>query len=270
MAGQPQRIAILLSLLALAAGKPSRRIVGGEEANPHEFPYQISLQWNFNIEGLRQPPMHFCGGSLIAERFILTAGHCVPNYSPDGFVEAVAGAHDFTQYDGAEQRRRVVERFIHEDYAGGVNPNDIAVFRVDRPFVLNRNVQLISLPVAGAIPTGMCTISGWGSTSFTTSPIYPDILMKTSIPVMDLDKCRSIYFEEVIEDSNVCAGTIEGTSSVCSGDSGGPLVQTTDDGSYVQVGTVSWGGIPCGGWKKPGVFVRVSHFIDWINDKVNN
>lgn len=106
MAGQPQRIAILLSLLALAAGKPSRRIVGGEEANPHEFPYQISLQWNFNIEGLRQPPMHFCGGSLIAERFILTAGHCVPNYSPDGFVEAVAGAHDFTQYDGAEQRRQ--------------------------------------------------------------------------------------------------------------------------------------------------------------------
>uniref|UniRef100_A0AAG5D425 Peptidase S1 domain-containing protein n=1 Tax=Anopheles atroparvus TaxID=41427 RepID=A0AAG5D425_ANOAO len=267
MAG-PQRIAILLSLLALAAAKPSQRIVGGQQALPHEFPYQISLQWNFNDDN--QQPMHFCGGSLIAERFVLTAGHCVATYTEDGFVEAVAGEHDFTQYDGSVQRRRVVEQYIHEDYAGSVGPFDIAVFRVDRPFRLNHNVQLINLPEPGAIPEGMCTISGWGSTSFTQSPIYPDILMKTNIPIMDLEVCRKIYFIQEIDDSNVCAGTMEGNSSVCSGDSGGPLVQIAHDGSYVQVGTVSWGGIPCGGYKNPGVFVRVSHFIDWINDKLNN
>ncbi|XP_053680074.1 trypsin-1-like [Anopheles nili] len=257
----------LLPLVALAAAKPSYRIVGGQEAQPHEFPYQISLQWNFNQEG--DDPFHFCGGSLIAERFVLTAGHCVPSeISPDGFPEAVAGEHDFSQYDASVQRRRIVEMFVHEDYAGGVGPNDIAVFRVETAFHLNRNVQLVNLPRSGAIPTGMCTISGWGSTSFTPFPSYPDILMKTAIPVMDLDLCRSIYVTNLIEDSNICAGTMEGSSSVCSGDSGGPLVQRDDDSSITQVGIVSWGGIPCGGYRNPGVFVRVSYFIDWINDKI--
>uniref|UniRef100_A0A182LTK9 Peptidase S1 domain-containing protein n=1 Tax=Anopheles culicifacies TaxID=139723 RepID=A0A182LTK9_9DIPT len=262
------RLAILLTLAALVAAKPSRpKIVGGEEAIPHEFPYQISLQWNFNQDD--QEPFHFCGGSLIADQYVLTAAHCVPSaISPDGFAEAVAGEHDFSQFDAVVQRRRIVEMFVHEDYQGGVGPNDIAVFRVDQPFRLNRNVQLIRLPEPNAIPTGVCTISGWGSTSFTPFPSYPDTLMKTTLPIMDLDVCREIYQTDLIEDSNICAGTMEGTSSVCSGDSGGPLVQTDDE--IVQVGIVSWGGIPCGGYRNPGVFVRVSYFIDWINDKLNN
>ncbi|XP_035890646.1 trypsin-1-like [Anopheles stephensi] len=263
------RLAIALTLAAaLVAAKPSRpKIVGGQEAIPHEFPYQISLQWNFNQEG--QEPFHFCGGSLIADRFVLTAGHCVPSaISPDGFPEAVAGEHDFSQFDASVQRRRIVEMYVHEDYSGGVGPNDIAVFRVDQPFRLNRKVQLVRLPEPNAMPEGVCTISGWGSTSFTAFPSYPDTLMKTTLPIMDLDVCRDIYQTDLIEDSNICAGTIEGSSSVCSGDSGGPLVQTDDE--IVQVGIVSWGGIPCGGYRNPGVFVRVSYFIDWINDKLNN
>uniref|UniRef100_A0A182JQT7 Peptidase S1 domain-containing protein n=1 Tax=Anopheles christyi TaxID=43041 RepID=A0A182JQT7_9DIPT len=262
------RVAVLVTLAALVAAKPSRpKIVGGEVAIAHEFPYQISLQWNFNDN--EQDPFHFCGGSLIAERFVLTAAHCVPSaISPDGFPEAVAGEHDLSQFDAAVQRRRIVEMYVHEDYEGGVGPNDIAIFRVDKPFHLNRKVQLVRLPEPNAIPTGVCTISGWGSTSFTSMPSYPDLLMKTTLPIMDLEDCRAIYITQEVADSNICAGTMEGSSSVCSGDSGGPLVQTDDQ--IVQVGIVSWGGIPCGGYRNPGVFVRVSYFIDWINDKINN
>uniref|UniRef100_A0A1Y9J105 Peptidase S1 domain-containing protein n=1 Tax=Anopheles quadriannulatus TaxID=34691 RepID=A0A1Y9J105_ANOQN len=260
--------ALAVVLAALVAAKPSRpKIVGGEEAIAHEFPYQISLQWNFNND--EQDPFHFCGGSLIAEKFVLTAGHCVPSaISPDGFPEAVAGEHDFSQYDAGVQRRRIAEMYVHEDYEGSVGPNDIAIFRVDKPFHLNRNIQLVTLPEPNAIPTGETTISGWGSTSFSFEPSYPNILMKTTLPIMDLEVCRKIYFTQAVADSNICAGTMEGTSSVCSGDSGGPLVQIDDE--IVQVGIVSWGGIPCGGYKNPGVFVRVSYFIDWINDKINN
>lgn len=45
------------------------RIVGGNETLPHEYPWQVAiLDANDEIS---------CGGSVISDRHILTAGHCV-------------------------------------------------------------------------------------------------------------------------------------------------------------------------------------------------
>merc|ERR1711963_1179029 len=42
------------------------KIVGGVEATPHEFPWQVGLFFDG----------YFCGGSIISEKYILTAAHC--------------------------------------------------------------------------------------------------------------------------------------------------------------------------------------------------
>lgn len=47
--------------------QPTARIVGGTEAKPHSWPWQISLQYRGR---------HLCGGSLIGPNHILTAAHC--------------------------------------------------------------------------------------------------------------------------------------------------------------------------------------------------
>ncbi|CAN7996454.1 unnamed protein product, partial [Ixodes hexagonus] len=48
------------------------RVIGGQEAVPHSWPWQVSLQLrSFDVLG------HFCGGSLIDNSWVLTAGHCV-------------------------------------------------------------------------------------------------------------------------------------------------------------------------------------------------
>lgn len=153
---------------------PAKRIVGGDEAAPHEFPYQLSLQWNFGPQD--RAPLHFCGASLLNENYVLTAAHCETEYSDDGFIEVVAAEHNVEALEGPEQRRRVVTFEIHPGYQGGVSPNDIAVIRVDKPFELSELVQAVQLPKQLEQFEGDVTLSGWGSMSTTMQPEYPDKL----------------------------------------------------------------------------------------------
>ncbi|KAB5426621.1 serine protease, partial [Phocaeicola vulgatus] len=262
-----ERFVVVLLLASLVAAKPHHgRVVGGEDADPHEFPYQVSLQWNFNNGETKN--FHFCGGSIINENWILTAAHCHTQVSEGGFIEVVAGEYNLSHENGTEQVRRAVSFLGHPKYGGNVGPFDIAVIKVEPPFEFNEFVQPVKLPVAGSVPKGDAYLSGWGSTSRDFGPIYPDILQKAKLPIIPLATCRKHQGQKVHE-SNVCAGHLDGTSSACSGDSGGPLVQRASDGSSVQIGIVSWGSIPCAGINKPAVFTKVSYFNDWIEESIH-
>jgi len=71
---------------------------------------------------------------------------------------------------------------LHEDYDNSViGPHDIALIKVDEPFVLNAYVQIIGLPVADSIPIGDADISGWGSVSTDLTSIMPDRLQVSAI-----------------------------------------------------------------------------------------
>ncbi|XP_055613475.1 trypsin-1-like [Uranotaenia lowii] len=256
---------LLLASLALASCRSAPRIVGGEQASAHEFPYQISLQWVFNEPG--KETMHFCGGSLLDEYHVLTAGHCKTSYSEKGYIEVVAAEHDTSVTEGSEQRRMVASFIVHEDYDGEVGPNDIAIIRVTEQFNLNDKVATVQLPKALEEFEGEAMLSGWGSISTTPFPDYPDVLRKASLPLVNYKECSRMYgpYSPVTE-TNICAGTTDGSKSACSADSGGPLVKQQGD-QNVQVGVVSWGAVPCGQPNRPTVFVSVPHFIDWIEEQ---
>ncbi|XP_053695743.1 trypsin-1-like [Sabethes cyaneus] len=252
--------------LACVSSRSAPRIVGGDEARQHEFPYQISLQWNFNQTD--KPVLHFCGGSLLNENFVLTAAHCRTSYSDDGYIEVVAAEHDTSVHEGSEQRRLVKTFTIHEKYPGGVAPNDIAVIRVNKPFELNDKVKAVQLPKKFEQFEGDVMLSGWGSVSTDVVPDYPEKLRKAVLPLVEYDTCLSLWdFSLALEDSSVCAGPLDGSKSGCSADSGGPLVKQLGD-EVVQVGVVSWGAVPCGTARKPTVFAGVASYIDWIEDKL--
>ncbi|KDR20688.1 trypsin-1-like [Zootermopsis nevadensis] len=263
-----KNITLLLAIIScsvgvqptLRLGRPVGRIVGGHDARKGEFPYQISLQQVVLII-LRQ---HICGGSIISPSWVVTAGHCIPEY---GTLEVVAGEHNLNSNEGTEQTVRVSQAIVHPRFEGDVAPYDIALVKLQSPLVFDEHVQPISLPVPDSIPSGNSILSGWGSISTTNNPSMPANLQTADLPIIDYDTCLETYgSDSPLDPSNVCTGPLSGGFSACSGDSGGPLVKEQPDGSRELIGIVSWGVIPCGQSNAPSVYTRVSAYIDWIND----
>lgn len=158
-------VLISLVILSTTCANPTHRVVGGIDVYPHEFPYQISIQYNGN---------HHCGGSILNQNYILTAAHCA---KPTNATIVIAGGHNLKQLNGHEQVRNIEEFINHENSTDQVGPYDIALIRVTEPFVMNEFVQPIALPSKNSeYPTGDAVISGWGSTSREWEPNFPNVL----------------------------------------------------------------------------------------------
>jgi len=256
---------ILCLLVVGATAAPSRKpllprglnkIVGGTDAKPGEFPYQISFQDNsFFI------PFHFCGGSILNENWAITAGHCVAgeNMNNPQNLQISAGDHDIDDLnEGTEQLRDVVKIIQHENYNGYTISDDIALLKLGLPLDLNDRVAGVALPSQGQATSGDCVVTGWGALH--ESGGSPSILQKVTVPTMSDDECRDAYGADQVLDSNICCGVPEGGKDSCQGDSGGPLYC-----NGYQAGVVSWG-YGCARPKFPGVYTEVAHYVDWINN----
>lgn len=134
------------------------------------------------------------------------------------------------------------------------------------PLTFNPRIRALHLPQANVFPSGLSTLSGWGSTGGT---LPANILQKLTKPVITIPECRNAIFAlglngSFVDYTNVCTGPLTGGVSACSGDSGGPLVQGTAP-NEVLIGIVSWGITPCGTVGAPtGVYKLVSSYIPWI------
>jgi secreted trypsin-like serine protease len=250
----------------------SGRIVGGRNANVGEFPYQVTLQWNFFWNFPWGAPQHMCGGAIVNRYYIISAAHCITTAPPFGRMEIFAGRNNIAQPDSHElsvlQKTTIERQWLHPNYTGGIEPHDIAVFRVTTPFVFTEYVQPIKLPPTGYLASGIGTVTGWGSISYTENPITPAILQVAELPIVEWNQCKNLLNSigvTALGPTNLCTGPLSGGLSICSGDSGGPFVQRNADGELVLIGIVSWGFVPCGFPNRPQVFAYVPDYIDWVN-----
>ncbi|XP_062549411.1 brachyurin-like [Armigeres subalbatus] len=237
---------------------PGRRITNGQQATPGQFPYQIALLSTFAAgTGL-------CGGSVLTNNFILTAAHCVQNASGG---TAIMGAHNRVLTEATQQRIAFSAAGIniHPGYTLTNIRNDIATVRLNSAITFNDRVVPARLPVAGDSRTfggWTGTVSGFGRTS-DASTATSAVVMFTTNPILTQADCLARWGgnTNLIQAQNICLSGDGGRSS-CNGDSGGPL--TAQDSGSLQVGIVSFGSDAGCSVGMPSVYVRVSHFRDWI------
>ncbi|XP_019892254.1 brachyurin-like [Musca domestica] len=237
------------------------RITNGEFARAGQFPYQVGLSLAFGKDTF------WCGGTLISNRWILTAAHCTDG--ADG-VTIYLGAIDVRNHNEKGQQRIYSSKsyiIVHEQWNGQTMANDISLIKMPVIIDFNDRIQPAVLPKKNGQYSSyegeLVWASGWGRDSDEASSIS-QFLRYIEVPVMKQSTCNTYYLGSISE-KMICIST-KGKKSTCNGDSGGPLVYK-QDGENVVIGATSFG-IKLGcesGW--PGVFTRVTSYLDWIEEK---
>ncbi|KAF7237120.1 Complement factor D [Varanus komodoensis] len=240
---------IILGIFSSCAARPRGRILGGQEAPPHERPYMVSLQVNGT---------HVCGGFLITDEWVLSAAHCMEDMD-GGEFQVLVGAHSLS---APEPNKRLVgvRRLIpHPGSSRETNFDDLLLVQLEERVPLGPHVRLLGYQTENRdVPAGTrCEVVGWGITSNTGK--RPDKLHSVELGIMDRTQCNHrIYHDGSITANMMCAESKK--KDACKGDSGGPLVC-----NGVAEGVVATGSRICGNWKKPGIYTRIPPYVAWIS-----
>lgn len=299
---QSRQLPIEAAATRLAAQQPERpgqRIVGGMQAIPGSYPFQVALVLSGAPQG-QEFAGFFCGGTLIGDRHVLTAAHCF--LSKEGGDDVVASdVHVYlgqTNFRGGE-RIPVKTLTRHPQWNAVSLVNDIAVLELERAPAAGTRASQIALAQPEAKLAPAVRVIGWGAldqgaassralrevglnlvdhkTCTQTHTAWREKMSRTIIgevaTMIGLSKASEDKIMRVISEGAespvgekvVCAGADIGHRSPCYGDSGGPLFSEGEDGKPVQLGVVSWG-IGCRTRDVYGVFTDVAKYGDWVKD----
>lgn len=223
------------------------RIVGGTTAGPGVHPFQVGLLTktianNYNAQ--------FCGGTLVAERYVVTAAHCSDSIvTPSAEVQVLVGTRSLSS---GGTRVNVSNVWVHPSWNTNTNDYDAAVWELATPVT---GIPFASLATSQPTVAGqLLRVTGWGSLSYQGS--YPYDLQQVDVPFVPTvnGSCQS---QRGVTARMICAG--QSGKDSCQGDSGGPLtMQDTNSSFTVLAGIVSFGN-GCAKANYPGVYANVAN-----------
>ncbi|XP_058975884.1 trypsin-1-like [Musca domestica] len=240
-------------------GAPNgNRIVGGTQVRQNKYPWTAQL-----LKG-RHYLRLFCGGSLINDRYVLTAAHCVHGNRDQITIRLL-------QLDRSSRdpgiTRKVARTIVHPQYNPNTIANDVALLKLESPVPFNDKIRPVCLPDANQNFDGKnAVVAGWGLLK--EGGQTSNYLQEATVPIISNQECRRTRYKNKIQDVMLCAGLVKsGGKDACQGDSGGPLI--VNEGRFKLAGVVSFG-YGCAQVNAPGVYARVTKFLSWIESNTKD
>ncbi|KRT82249.1 Trypsin, partial [Oryctes borbonicus] len=250
-----------------------QKIINGNETSLFEFPWAVALQHKGDARW-------GCGGTLLSNRYILTAAHCIRPSNMLQLNKVRLGEHNFKTNPDCEDSGfgttcadppqdfdvSIDDAIVHPEYDSRTYKNDIALIRLRKSAQISDSVSPICLPITVDEQTfdfKNFTVIGWGGTE---NSFHSSILLKVRVPKVNNSVCAPRYAGlGALTSKQMCAGGKDEQDS-CAGDSGGPLMADyTKDRRFrtLQYGIVSSGPSICGFEQFPTLYTRVDKYVGW-------
>ncbi|KAI0225363.1 hypothetical protein L0F63_002115 [Massospora cicadina] len=235
------------------------RILGGQETEMINNNGKVGLRFPF-MASLQLEERHQCGGTVVNNMFIITAGHCsnttenwtarinaIKLSSKDGDLEGRA------EGSPPVQRKKVVKIYLHPKFSLKPIQNDIAIWEVEHMTGFEPSYIRFALKEHEVFDT-YATIAGWGTT-VADRKIASNNLHQLDIIIYNQEKCKTLLHDlkgtAYSEETHLCASSGEDGKDGCYGDSGGPLFTKYDESTFLLFGVTSYGA-SCGNKSMPG------------------
>ncbi|XP_043202099.1 phenoloxidase-activating factor 2-like isoform X2 [Amphibalanus amphitrite] len=228
---------------------------------------------------LREGDVFISSGVLISDQWVLTVAHHVNKYSNNYSGLKIRfgewDASDPNHEPCAHEERTVSRLIVHPQFDSGSLAQDVALLQLSRPVSVSAypHIGAACLPAGGqSFDYQRCWVAGFGKDAFGQGGQYSFIQKEVDVPVVPHDQCQQQLRQTRLGAgfrlngrAFLCAGGEQGKDS-CEGDGGAPLVCQGGDGRWTVAGLVAWG-IGCAEANRPGVYVNVASYVDWVQQQ---